>query len=145
MTAAVRDSDASATQRTTLRFVAGMPGLEEYTRYTLVGIVSSPVYWLECDDEPAIALPVAAAEAISPSYAFELTTADAIALGLGGARDALVLVVLTVSRERGGITANLMAPIVVNRATLAARQVILDGNRYPLRFPVESFDDAADN
>ena len=120
-----------------LRFVAGMPGLEQYSRFTLAGIDDGPVYWLQCDDEPEIALPVADAFAVTPDYAFELSTTDADALGLEHAADALVLTVLTVPAGGSGpITANLLAPVVVNRTTWLARQVILDGTRHSLRYPL---------
>jgi flagellar assembly factor FliW len=122
-----------------LRFVAGMPGLEGYTRFTLLGIEDSPVYWLECADAPEIALPVADAFAVAPAYSFKLSDADSHALGLRHAADALVLTVLTLA-ESGLITANLLAPVVVNRNTWAARQVILDDARYSLRHPVAKVD-----
>ncbi len=120
-----------------LRLIAGMPGLEDYSRFTLVGIDDGPVYWLQCNDEPGIALPVADAFAVAPDYSFELSTLDANTLGLQHAADALVLAVLTVPAGDGGpITANLLAPLVVNRNTWLAKQVILDGTRHSLRQPL---------
>ena len=118
-----------------VRFLAGMPGLEAYTRFTLIDIDGSAVYWLQCDDEPEIALPVAEAFAILPDYACDLSAADARSLGLVDESEALVLTVLTVP-ESGDITANLLAPIVINRVTGRARQVILDRPDYDLRHPV---------
>jgi flagellar assembly factor FliW len=121
-----------------IRFIAPLPGLEGHAAYTLIGIEGVPVYWLRCDDAPGIRLPVAEAFAIEPSYSFTLSTADVIALGLEHPEDALVLVVLTI-RHGGTITANLFAPIVVNRRLWRAKQVILDGTSYSLRQPVEGF------
>jgi flagellar assembly factor FliW len=119
-----------------LRFVAGMPGLEEYRDWTLIPIEDCPLYWLQCEAEPALALPLADAPAVLPDYAFELSTADVYALDLRAAEEALVLVVLTVPADGGAITANLLAPVVVNVRTWAAKQVILDGTRYSLRHPL---------
>ncbi len=119
-----------------LRFVAGMPGLEEYRDWTLIPIEDCPLYWLQCEAEPALALPLADAPAVLPDYAFELSTADVHALDLRAAEEALVLVVLTVPADGGIITANLLAPVVVNVRTWAAKQVILDGTRYSLRHPL---------
>jgi flagellar assembly factor FliW len=123
-------------QQIGVHFVSGMPGLEAYRDFTLAGIDDSPVYWLQCDAEPEIALPVADAFAVAPTYSFKLSDADTLALGLRHAADALVLVVLTIPRGPGVITANLLAPIVVNRNTWTARQVILDDARYHLRYPL---------
>jgi flagellar assembly factor FliW len=119
-----------------IHFDTGMPGLEAYRHFTLAGIDDSPVYWLQCDDEPEIALPVADAFAVAPHYTFKLSDADIHALGLRHSADALVLAVLSVPRGPGVITANLLAPIVINRNTWAARQVILDDARYSLRHPL---------
>jgi flagellar assembly factor FliW len=119
-----------------LRFVAGMPGLEEYRDWTLIPLEDCPLYWLQCEAEPALALPLADAPAVLPDYAFELSTADVHALDLRAAEEALVLVVLTVPADGGTITANLLAPVVVNVRTWTAKQVILDGTRYSLRHPL---------
>jgi len=127
---------APVREATRLRFVAGMPGLEEYRDWTLIPIEDCPLYWLQCEAEPALALPLADAPAVLPDYAFELSTADVHALDLRMAEEALVLVVLTVPADGGAITANLLAPLVVNVRTWAAKQVILDGTRYSLRYPL---------
>lgn len=115
-----------------LRFAAEMPGLDGYRHYTLSGIDDGPIYWLRCDQAPEIVLPVANAFAVAPGYTFELPDADAAALHLRHAADALVLTVLTVASS-GEITANLLAPLVVNCNTWTAKQVILDGSRHHLR------------
>lgn len=124
---------------TPLRFASGMPGLDQYTAYTLIGIEGVPVYWLRCDETAGLALPLAEAFAVDPAYSFALSDADIAALALERPEDALVFVVLTVQRG-GAITANLFAPVVVNRRTWHAKQVILDGSSYSLRHPVEGFD-----
>jgi flagellar assembly factor FliW len=121
-----------------VRFVSPMPGLEEYDRFALSSIDDSPVYWLQCVAEPAIAMPLAEASMVDRGYAFELPDQDTRALRIERPEDAQVLVVLTVGREQGAITANLMAPVVVNRRHGLARQLILDDKRYSLRHPVTS-------
>lgn len=129
-------SGPSIAAQQSVRFVAGMPGLDEYTAYTLVAIDDSPVYWLRCDDEPGIMLPVVEAFAVSPAYTFDLPDADGHDLALTTADDALVLVVLTLAIDCEQITANLVGPIVINRRTWFAKQVILDTTDYSLRQPL---------
>jgi len=121
-----------------VHFVAGMPGLERYTSFTLVPIDDSPVYWLRCDDEPAIMLPVAEIFAVSHTYTVDLLDADRHDLALATTEDALVLTVLTLATDCDQITANLVAPIVVNRRSWAAKQVILDTTDYSIRQPLAS-------
>jgi flagellar assembly factor FliW len=134
---AIAPEETTTIEEQPLRFIAGMPGLEEYHRFTLAAVDGGPLYWLACVDEPAITLPAADAFAIDPDYSFELSDGDVASLALRQAADALVLSVLTVAPQ-GQVTANLLAPVIVNRTTGAARQVILDGTSYALRHPVMS-------
>ena len=53
-------------ERLSVHFRVGMPGLEQYHDYTLVAVDDSALYWLECDDEPSIALPLAEAFTVEP-------------------------------------------------------------------------------
>lgn len=138
MLTTVAPTIGSLPREAALHFVCGMPGFEQYTAYTLTSIEGTPVYWLRCDEEPALALPLAEPFALDPAYSFELSTADVAALGLEQPDDALVLVALTIPRQGATVTANLFAPVVVNRRTWRAKQVILDGSTYALRHPVET-------
>jgi flagellar assembly factor FliW len=141
MTTMIAPADSAAVvSETALTFVTPLPGLEPFTTYTLIGQIDEPVYWLQCADEPSITLPLIEAGVV-PDYSFQLSTADELALGLADADDALAFVILTVPRAGGRITANLLAPIVVNRRTLAAKQVILDGSRYSVRHPLGAQDE----
>lgn len=130
---AIQEAQAAAPATMRFHFASGMPGLEEYRRYTLVALEDSPAFWLECDDEPGIILPVADAFAVVPDYSFEIGAADVRALDLADESEALVLTVLTLPQSDGPITVNLLAPIVANRRTGAARQLILEGSGHSLR------------
>ena len=57
-------------------------------------------------------------------------------LELVAAEDALVLLVLTAGESLASSTANLIAPIVVNRNTYRAAQVGLDHQDLPLAAPL---------
>jgi flagellar assembly factor FliW len=127
--------------RMQLLFPSGMPGLEAYHRFTLIALDDSPAYWLECDDEVAIVLPLADAFAVVPDYSFTISTADVRALALTEEADALVLVILTLPADGGAITANMFAPIVANRHNGRARQIILDGSGHSLRHPLSGKDE----
>jgi flagellar assembly factor FliW len=137
-TLAFSTSDRAISTDQSVRFITGMPGLDQYTRFTLVPIDDSPVYWLRCDDEPGIMLPVAEAFAVSNTYTVDLNDADRHDLALATPDDALVLTVLTLAMDCDQITANLVAPVVINRRTWAAKQVILDTTHYSIRQPLAS-------
>ncbi|MBM6401476.1 flagellar assembly protein FliW [Phycicoccus sonneratiae] len=76
------------------------------------------------------------AEVFFPDYHPELDDPTAERLGLTDAADAQVLLIVTVAEDVTRSTANLLAPVVVNARTLAAEQVVLTGQDFPLRAPL---------
>jgi flagellar assembly factor FliW len=68
-----------------------------------------------------------------PSYAPELSDAQAASIGLDSAADAMLLVVANAGSSGGAMTVNLLAPVVVNARTGVGAQFILDGQDLPLR------------
>lgn len=127
-------------QETAVRFVVGLPGLDEFTRYSLISLDDGPVYWLQCTDEPAVGLPLVDAFTVDPTYAFDLPAADVYALGLNAPDEVMVLFVLTVPRGGGAVTANMLAPVVINRTSWTAKQVILEGAHYSIQAPVQGWE-----
>ena len=76
--------------------------------------------------------------AIDPAYSLELSPDDARALGVDArklsatAREILCLAILC-APENGPLTANLLAPVIVNLATRIAVQAVRSDNRYSHR------------
>jgi flagellar assembly factor FliW len=68
-----------------------------------------------------------------PSYAPELSDAQAASIGLDSAADAMLLVVANAGSSGAAMTVNLLAPVVVNARTGVGAQFILDGQDLPLR------------
>jgi flagellar assembly factor FliW len=117
-----------------LSMSGGMAGFPDAERYALVEVPeASPLFLLRSLDEPGLEFVVVPPAVFFPDYAPEVDDASAVRLGLTDAADALLLVVLTVNDA--GATANLLAPIIVNQRTRAAGQVVLHGD-WPLRAPL---------
>ena len=68
-----------------------------------------------------------------PDYEFDLDDATAEHLGLEVADDAIVLAVVTLRDRPDEATLNLLGPIVVNRHTHDAAQVVLPTTSYSVR------------
>ena len=65
-------------------------------------------------------------QSIIPNYNLELSDYDAEILGLTDAKNALIYNIVTVHpTAKNYVTANLVAPLVINRLTLIGKQVIL--------------------
>jgi flagellar assembly factor FliW len=116
-------------------FPAGLPGFEERRRFLAVQLPNThPLVFLQSLDDPElcfVALPVLA---VDPKYRLRLTPEDLDRLGFSGGRqprigpEVLCLAVLSIRAT--GPTANLLAPVVVNVATLQAVQAVMADSGY---------------
>ena len=71
-----------------------------------------------------------------PTTSSTSTTRAAERLGLGVADDAIVLAVVTLRDRPEDATLNLLGPIVVNRHTHEAAQIVLPTTSYSVRAPL---------
>ncbi len=127
-------------------FPEGLIGCEEWRRFVLeADPATAPVLVLRSLDEPAVSFLVTDPYLICPDYRFELAEADAAALEAASPDDVAVLCILNVrlspppsapipqaGAEGAGvlITANLLGPLVIHKATGRARQVVLANSNY---------------
>ena len=115
-----------------VRFIVPPPGLEPLADFELTAVAGADgLYSLSSLERPEVRLFTIDAEVHLPGYSPELPDDRAAELGITAAEQAMLLVVVTPSRE--GSTANLLAPIVVNRADGAALQLVLDDDALPVR------------
>jgi flagellar assembly factor FliW len=136
MTAPAALSTAPSVQ--VLALTDPLPGFPGHRDFALVAAdAAGLVFWLQsvASDGPRfLAVPAAA---YFPDYAPELPGAACAELGLGGIIDADVYCLVTVpDGDVTASTANLRAPLVVNRATHRARQVVLTDGRHPIKQPL---------
>jgi len=115
-----------------VRFLAPPPGLEPLDDFTLEPVAGADgLYTLASTERPEIRLFTIDASRHLPGYSPELPDERASELGITEPEEALLLVVVTPSHE--GSTVNLLAPVIVNRATGAALQLVLDDDAFPVR------------
>lgn len=124
-----------------LTFPDGLPGFEECHRFTFVphhlasGDKCSPFEWLQSLDDGALAFLAIDPRHVFSAYAPHLPPNELAALELNSASPGQRLyALLTIPPgDPCGITANLLAPIVVNPAAQLAKQVVAHGDEYSLR------------
>ena len=137
MIATMTQEPVDQTAAATLQFIMPLPGFPEAREFVLepvedqAGVLSL----LRCLDQP-LEFVVALPEAFFPDYSPEIDDTTAERLGLTQAEDALVFVILTVAENIEQTTANLMAPVVVNRHTGEAVQALLVSSGYEIRTPI---------
>ena len=114
-----------------------LPGFPGYRDYALVPAGEGGlVFWLQAVAAVGPRFLVVPSAPYFPDYAPSLPPAVAAELGLDGADAELYCLVSVPDGDVGPATANLRAPLVVNPATSAARQVVLADGRYPIRRPL---------
>lgn len=115
-----------------LSFVTPPPGLEPVVDFNLAGIDATPGLFSLTAANGSVRLYVLDAALHLPHYTPHVP--DSVLAGIGAdVGSAAVLVVVNPGVQS---TVNLAAPMVVNAATGACVQVILEGTDWPLRQPL---------
>ncbi|MCT1477854.1 flagellar assembly protein FliW [Microbacterium sp. p3-SID336] len=118
-----------------LTFTAPPPGLAPHVDFSLAPIDGADgLFALRAVADEALRLYLVDPNTVLAEYAPTLTDAQVDDLALGSPDDALLLVVAHPSAE--GVSVNLLAPVVVNKTTGTAAQVILEDQDYPVRAPL---------
>jgi flagellar assembly factor FliW len=121
-----------------ITFPAGLPGFPHAHRFEVApwGPAGSPFLLLSSLEDRDIGFVVVPPWVFYPEYDFELDTGTAERLALTTAEDAVVFVVVTLRERPEDSTLNLLGPIVVNRFTHEAAQVVLPSAGYSVRAPL---------
>ena len=121
-----------------IRFAAGLPGFPHVHNFHLKpwGPPGSPYLLLRAVDDPDVGFVVVPPWVFYPDYEFDLDDASAERLGLNVADDAIVLAVVTLRERPEDATLNLLGPIVVNRHSHEAAQIVLPTTSYSVRAPL---------
>jgi len=127
--------------RKVITFPDGMPGFEEHRLFTLVphhtadGGKGSPFVWLQSLEDGELAFLAMEPHQAFPDYAPRVPRAEMelLALTEEAARPRLYSLLTIPQGDPAGITANLMAPVVVNAHARLAKQVVLNTDEYGLR------------
>ena len=119
-------------------FPAGLPGFPHAHRFQLApwNDGETPFLVLCAMDDPHARFVVVSPWAFYPDYEFGLQEDVAERLGVTEPRDALVFCMVTLCDSPHHATVNLLGPIVVNRRTLEAAQVVVPAIGYGVRAPL---------
>ncbi|MEU4618642.1 flagellar assembly protein FliW [Actinoplanes sp. NPDC023801] len=116
----------------TISMAVPMPGFPAHREFVLVRLNDDGLlYAFTSIENPELRFLVAPPEPFFPDYAPEIDNAVFAALNTKDPDRLLLLTVITASENE--TTANLLAPIVVDRDSMRAMQVVLSGSGYPVR------------
>lgn len=117
-----------------LFFANGLPGFEEEKQFVLLDFPDNHVFFaLQSVQTPELSFVVTDPFSFFIDYKIELDDATVKTLDIEQPDDVTLLLVLTVQEPFDQTTANLQAPIVINKQDKKARQIILTGTPYETR------------
>ena len=128
----LRFGEVEVAEDKVVHFADGIPAFEDEHEFVIVPYdEESPYVFLQSLTTPDLAFLMTMPFVFFPEYEFELDDENQNKLELTRQEDMLIYTLLTIN---GGMvkdmTANLMAPVVVNTANMQARQVVLDRSSY---------------
>ena len=125
-----------------LEFSAGLPGFEDQTQFLLVeDRATKPIVFLQSCSATELCFLAAPLAAIDAAYELAITPEDLHRLGLDQGRqprvneEVLCLAILSAT-ENGPLTANLLAPVVINVFNRKAVQAVRADSRYSHQHPL---------
>lgn len=115
-----------------VRFEHGIPAFEDEHEFVIIPLdEESPYMFLQSANTPHLAFLMTVPFIFFPDYQFQLDDGVIEKMAIKVQEDLEVYVLLTVP---GGnvkeITANLLAPVVINKNNLQGRQIVLDRTPY---------------
>ncbi|MCI8947186.1 MAG: flagellar assembly protein FliW [Lachnospiraceae bacterium] len=123
-----------------IRFANGIIGFPELKEFSLMhdseNTGGGGIRWMQSLQEPAFAMPVLDPLVIMPDYNPQVEDELLKPIGSLEPDHMLVLVTLSVPSDIRKMSVNLRAPIVVHTESRKACQVIVDDEKYPVKYPI---------
>ena len=123
-----------------IHFQGGIVGFPDLTDFAIIHDAEkdgeNPIRWMQSMQEPNFAMPVMDPLAVCPDY--NPTVEDEMLKPIGELNpdSILVLVTLTVPQDVKKMSVNLQEPFIINADERQAIQLIVDPDRYEVRFPI---------
>lgn len=121
-----------------ITFPQGIIGFPDINDFLLIHDSESngSIRWMQSIQEPAFAMPVIDPLIVKSDYNPCIEDELLKPLGNISEENTLVLVTISVPHEIENMTVNLKAPIVINGDNRQAAQLIVDDDRYEVKFPI---------
>lgn len=113
-------------------FADGLPAFEDEREFVILPFDDdSPYSFLQSVATPELAFLMTVPFVFFPDYEFVLEDDVMAALAIKGSEDMQIYTLVTIPGSNiKEMTANLMAPVVINKKTREAKQVVLDKSQY---------------
>lgn len=121
-----------------LSFATGLPGFPQARTFALEPLSPElePFCRMRCLDQPGVAFTVMPPGVVFDDYQVVVDEESVERLDLHEPDDAVVLAIVTLSVPPEPPKVNLLGPLVINRRTRAAAQVVQHGSTYGVAVPL---------
>lgn len=139
-----RFGDMEFSEQSVVKVIGGLIGLSRYENFVIIRYQEdSPFYWLQCVDEPELALVMVSPLIFKPDYdpPIPLSVHQELDVQAPGELNVFVIVTIPAGAPQD-MTANLLGPVVVNPRSRRAKQVVLDDRVYSHRYRVVKNEDS---
>ena len=120
-----------------ITFPSGIPGYEKNKSFVLVSIPDyMPFEWLVCVDGSPLRFAVINPLMFKPDYAPKIQKEQLEEMGFVKPEDVLLFVIVTINENPLESTANLVGPILINKARRIGKQVIVEDDHYTTQEPI---------
>jgi flagellar assembly factor FliW len=123
-------------ERQKISFPQGLFGFESCRDYVLLDAEKEPFYWLQSVDSVQTAFILVNPFLFRPDYEVNINNEELADIGIKGPEKALIFAIVTIPADGTPMTVNLQGPVVINRDTHAAKQVILADPRWKTRHDI---------
>lgn len=124
-------------EETIIEFPSGIIGFPEMKKFLLIHEEEEEkkgIRWLQSIEEPGFAMPVMDPLAILEEYNPEIEEELLKEIGEVTQENILALVTLSVPSDLTKMSINLQGPIIINAEERKACQIILDTDKYPVKY-----------
>jgi len=128
--------EMEVSEKQKISFPEGILGFEFIKEYYLLDMDDSPFYCLQAAEERHIAFILIQPDFFMDDYKLMISEGDLSALGIKDPDEILDFAIVTIPERTEDMTANLQGPVVINRSTLEARQIISLHESYTVRHPI---------
>ncbi len=117
-------------------FDEGIPSFEYIKRFIIISNPNPqiPFQWLQAVDDPNIAFVIANPFLFNEKYEFDIPDKIKKQLNIQNPKEVEVYSIAVVPDDIQNMTINLQAPIIINTSNNKAKQIILDNEKYPIRY-----------
>jgi flagellar assembly factor FliW len=128
--------EIDADERQLVSFPGGLLGFEKFKDYILLDARQKPFFYLQSIDVPDLAFILIDPFLFRPDYSLDVNDDSLDDIGVSRPNEVLIFAIVTVPVEGGSVTANLMGPLIINKANRLGIQTVLGDSRWRVKHDI---------